>query len=258
MQAQNNTATQTVNCSIAHIKQLNKDVRQVFLRLPEGKQISFLPGQYVEIQLEKNGASAFSIANAPTGGQEIELHIRYIPDGGSCDEVTELLNQRSPLQVKLPQGDCVLRPENNNTQIFLAGSTGFAPIKSMLEYCFHKGRQQQLYLYWGGVRQQDLYLHDLASRWSQQHSNFHYIPALSSPPKNSNWQGRNGFIHKCLLEDFQDLSKGIEIYAGGSPGMVYAALEDFEKRGLQRENIYSDVFAYAPRPAPNQANEKQP
>lgn len=242
------TPVQLVNCQIAQINQLNKDVRQVFLRLPENNTIEFQPGQYAEIQLQKNGSSAFSIANAPIGKPEIELHIRYVPDGGSCDEVTALLNQRSPLNVKLPQGECVLKPENNNTQIFLAGSTGFAPIKSMLEYCFHNRRQQELYLYWGGVRQQDLYLHELALEWDQQHNNFHYIPALSDPSPSSNWQGRNGFIHKCLLEDFNDLSSNIEIYAGGSPGMVYAALNDFEKHGLPQDKIYSDVFAYAPRP----------
>ena len=249
MQVLNETPAQTVNCQIAQINQLNKDVRQVFLRLPKGKKVDFLPGQYAEIQLTKNGSSAFSIANAPTGGREIELHIRYVPDGGSCDEVTELLNQRAPLNVKLPQGECVLKPENKNTQIFLAGSTGFAPIKSMLEYCFHKRRKQELYLYWGGVRQQDLYLHNLAKEWHQQYDNFHYIPALSDAPESSDWKGRSGFIHKCLLEDFNDLSKNIEIYAGGSPGMVYAALDDFEKHGLHEDNIYSDVFAYAPRPA---------
>lgn len=248
MSKPNHKQSSSVRCKIDRIIQLNKDVRQVFLKLPSGTVVDYQPGQYAEIILEKNGSSSFSIANVANKIQEIELHIRYLPDGGSCDEVSALLDQRADLEVIFPNGQCTLKAENKNKLIFLAGSTGFAPMKAMLEHSFQTGRQQEIFLYWGGVELQDIYLHELVKQWDQKYSNFHYIPALSEPDKEPGWNGRTGFIHKCVLQDFPDLSSGIEIYAGGSPGMVYAALDDFEKQGLNEKNIYSDVFSYAPRP----------
>lgn len=245
--APNEMPLHKVACQIMSVTPLNHDVKCVKLLLPAGKKIAYLPGQYLEIMLDENGKSAFSIANAP-GSREIELHIRYTPDGGSCDEITDLLANATLLNIELPKGDCILREENSNALIFVAGSTGFAPFKAMLEQAFDTKRKQQMYLYWGGRTTKDIYLHTLAQQWDKNYANFHYIPVISEPKKASNWNGRTGLVHTAVLEDFKDLSQGIEVYAGGSPGMVYAALDAYTAKGLPENRMYSDVFSYAPRP----------
>lgn len=245
--APNEMPLRKVASQIKSVTPLSRDVKCIKLLLPAGKKIAYLPGQYLELILRKNGKSAFSIANAP-GSREIELHIRYTPDGGSCDEIIDLLKNETILNIELPKGNCILKEENNNTLIFLAGSTGFAPFKAMLEQAFIDGRKQQMYLYWGGRIVEDIYLHDLAMKWEQKHPNFHYVPVVSEPETQANWHGRTGMVHTAVLEDFKDLSAAIEVYAGGSPGMVYAALDAFKEKGLPEAQMYSDVFTYAPRP----------
>ena len=50
-----------------------------------------------------------------------------------------------------------------DARVFVAGATGFAPVKSMVEDAFHRGLKRPIYLYWGVRRLADLYLPPLAT-----------------------------------------------------------------------------------------------
>jgi CDP-4-dehydro-6-deoxyglucose reductase len=128
----------------------------------------------------------------------------------------------------------------------VAGGTGFAPVKSMIEHARHKQLQRQIHFYWGARSAEDLYLHDLACAWSDEISGFNYIPVLSDTQNANHWKGRTGLVHEAVLADFADLS-GHEVYTCGPPPMVNAVRETFIKRGLAEEFIYSDSFEFAPR-----------
>jgi CDP-4-dehydro-6-deoxyglucose reductase len=59
-----------------------------------------------------------------------------------------------------PIGDFTLR-ESARPIVFVAGATGFAPVKSMVEDAFKRGLQRQIHLYWGVRSRKDLYLPEL-------------------------------------------------------------------------------------------------
>ena len=71
---------------------------------------------------------------------------------------------------------------------------------------------------------------------------------ISEPETSPNWTGRTGLVGNAVLEDFTDVSN-VTVYVSGGPGMVYATLDAFVARGMPPENMFSDVFAYAPRTA---------
>jgi CDP-4-dehydro-6-deoxyglucose reductase len=64
--------------------------------------------------------------------------------------------------------------------ILIAGGTGFAPIKAIVEHALHHrlDARRPFVLYWGARAKQDLYLPDLPGRWQQQSDNFTFIPVL--------------------------------------------------------------------------------
>jgi len=61
------------------------------------------------------------------------------------------------LEFKGPLGSSFLREDSRKPIIFVAGATGFAPVKSMVEHAFHTGMKRRMYLYWGARRLRDLY-----------------------------------------------------------------------------------------------------
>jgi CDP-4-dehydro-6-deoxyglucose reductase len=102
-----------------------------------------------------------------------------------------------------------------------------------------------MHLYWGVRAERDLYMPDLPRQWAEAHPSFRFTPVLSEP--DAGWQGRRGFVHAALLEDYPDLS-GADVYMAGPPVMIEAARAGFTAAGLPLERLYSDAFEYAKDP----------
>jgi CDP-4-dehydro-6-deoxyglucose reductase len=234
-------------CQVADVRQLSGQVKQVWLRLPAGKRIRYLAGQYLELVLDDATRCPFSIACAPGPSRLIELHIRHVPESALSVRVNQCLQVGEVVQVALPKGRCTLLGVDQQRPIlFLAGSTGFAPIKAMLEEALQRSEQSPLYLYWGGRTRADLYLHDWVIDWAAKFDRLTYVPVISEPECDASWAGRKGLVHQAVLDDFADLHGWI-VVAGGSPPMVYTALDAFTAAGLNPGDMMSDVFEYAPR-----------
>ena len=219
------------------------DVMLVELRLPAGERFNFLPGQYIDILLKDGRRRTFSLANAPHDDARLQLHIRRVDGGYFTGQVFSTLKERDLLRIKGPQGSFFLREESTKPMLFIAGGTGFAPIKAIIEHALASEIARPMTLYWGARRSEDLYLKALAESWAGQNSDFRFIPVLSEA--EAGWQGRTGLVHRAVMQDLTDLS-GYQAYVCGSPAMIAAARHDLVQHGgLPAEEFLSDAFSFA-------------
>lgn len=220
---------------------LNHDVMQLYLQLPASEKLQFKAGQYIEFILKDGARRAFSIANAPHDDAFIELHLRKVAGGQFTEFVFNELADKAILRIEAPFGSFYVR-DTAKPMIFVAGGTGFAPIKGMIEHLIFSGNQHQIYLYRGAKNSDDLYMHEMCEKWAEMLPNFQYVPVLSG----ENWAGRTGLVHQAVLDDFADLS-GFEAYVCGAPGMVDVAQQTFTAQGLPPEAFFADAFTFAPQ-----------
>jgi len=173
-------------------------------------------------------------------GLRADIPLPYECRSGGCG-VFETMKPGDELSIEGPVGSFVLHEPSEKPLIFVAGATGFAPVKSLLEQAFRMGIERPMYFYWGVRRPRDLYLLDLPRQWEREHPNFHFVPVASEPLPEDDWQGRTGFVHEAILADFPDL-RGFSVYACGSVRMVQAARPAFVAQGLHEDACYSDAF----------------
>lgn len=234
-----------VRAQVVAVASLTPDIARVVLRLPAGKPVARLAGQYLEI-VDGERAWAFSIASAPESGRDLELHIRHGADNPSSLEVMALLRGASTVTLRLPLGDCTLVGEPRLPLLFVAGSTGFSQVKAFVEHAIAQRWTVPITVCWGARRAPDLYLAGLAARWAREHANIRFVPVVTEGEPLP--EGRVGLVPaiaaQCVTEPDRLL-----VYACGSPGMVYATLDALVARGVPAERVFSDVFAWAPRPA---------
>jgi len=236
----------TLPCRVERLEKLCHDVMGIWLKLPSSERLQFLPGQYIDFLLKDGRRRSFSLANAPEEDALLELHVRHVPGGFFTDHVFNAMKVKDIMRINGPLGSFFLR-ESDKPAIFVAGGTGFAPIKSILTHAFHHQIQRQMVLYWGARHLRDLYMPELPARWQQAHDNFSFIPVIQAPLPEERWTGRTGHVHEAVLADIKDLS-GYQVYACGAPVMVAAARRDFLARGLPAEEFYSDAFEYQGAP----------
>jgi CDP-4-dehydro-6-deoxyglucose reductase, E3 len=221
------------------------DVAVLRLQLPANQNLQYRAGQYVEFILQGGARRSYSMANAPHrlgSPPSIELHVRHMPGGRFTDHVFGAMKEKDILRMEGPFGSFFLREESVKPIVLLASGTGFAPIKAIIEQMQHKGIDRPAVLYWGARRQADLYMHDWAQQAAADMPNLRYVPVLSEATVADAWQGRTGFVHQAVMQDWPDLS-GHQVYACGAPVMVESAERDFVARcGLPPEEFYADSF----------------
>ena len=235
-------------CRIESIDKPTFDVAIVKIKLPANERLQFLAGQYIDFLLKDGKRRSFSLATPPHADELLELHIRHVPGGLFSDALFTQYKGREILRFEGPLGTFYLREESDKPIIFVAGGTGFAPIKGIILHALHHDIQltRPMVLYWGVRSKHDLYLPDLPKRWQSENPGpFTYIPVLSEPKPEDAWPGRIGFVHQAVLSDFSDLS-GYNVYACGGPAMIDAAKRDFTTlRGLPPDAFFADSFTYA-------------
>jgi CDP-4-dehydro-6-deoxyglucose reductase len=231
-------------------EQLCDDVIALYLKLPSSERLQFKAGQYLEFLLKDGKRRAFSLANAPHVDQLLELHLRLIQGGQFTEYVFNEMPEKTIMRIEAPLGSFYLREASDKPIIMVAGGTGFAPLKGIVEYMLHENIKRPIIFYWGARARKDLYMAALPTAWAAEHPQIQFIPVLSDALPEDAWQGRTGLIHQAVLDDIGHLA-GYEVYCCGAPAMVEVAHKSFVAAGLAEEDFYSDAFSYAkPTPTP--------
>ena len=226
------------------LHRLADDVMEMKLKLPASEQLNFYAGQYIEFIMRDRSRRAFSLANSPSNTDYLELHLRQVPNGIFTNHVFDSMKEKAVVRIAGPYGSFYIRNTSNRPLVFVAGGTGFAPIKSILEKLIEEGDTRPVELYWGVRAKAGLYRNDLAKQWAFQYEHINYIPVLSETKEEDNWEGRTGFVHDAVMADIANIAD-YDVYMAGPPLMINAAKTAFSKQGLPVDQLYSDSFEYA-------------
>lgn len=232
-------------CRVQERRQLTHDVMALWLKLPSVEPFHHLAGQYVDILLADGRRRSFSIANPPDGRNVLEIHVRRVAGGEFTERVFTALQPKALLRLEGPLGGFFWREAAGRESVLIAGGTGFAPLKGMLQQAFEAGDERSMHLYWGARARRDLYELALVEAWAESHARFRFTPVLSEPAPADHWAGRTGFVHAAMLQDYTSLA-GCDVYMSGPPAMIEAGQREFPARGLKATRLFFDSFDYAP------------
>ncbi len=232
-------------CRVNKMDRLADDVMRLNLALPKTQEFNFIPGQYIDLILKDGQRRSFSIANLPERTKEegLELHIRLVPDGHFTPRVFHSMKERDLLRLEGPFGTYFLQTSPERPIIMVAGGTGFAPIKGLIESAIAAQEEYQIHLFWGVRDEKDLYLDSLSRTWASALPNFRYTPVLSEST-SATWTGKTGFAHQAVLEAYEDF-RPFDVYASGPPIMVDAIRDHLSQRGMLLEHFHFDSFEFA-------------
>jgi CDP-4-dehydro-6-deoxyglucose reductase/ferredoxin-NAD(P)+ reductase (naphthalene dioxygenase ferredoxin-specific) len=213
------------------------DIKRIRLKIVSGGPFDFSAGQFASVTFEGCPPRDYSMANVP-GDPILEFHVRRTAGGATSGHVSEKLKVGDHVRVEGPFGPSYLRETHRGPIIAVAGGSGMAPIKSVVERALQKALPQHIYFYFGVRSERDLYLHDHFAKLAEAHKNLHFIPVLS---EGDSEERRLGLVHEAVAQDFDEFD-GCKAYLAGPPVMVEAATKLFEQRGMRRIDIHADAF----------------
>ena len=233
--------------TVSGITDLTHDIKQITLELKDPNQITFKAGQYVQIEAPEYDLTdepvyrAYSIASVPSQHHAVQLEVRRVPDGICTTYVHRFLKEGDTMTINGPYGDFHLS-DTHAPIICIAGGSGMAPIKSILEDMRDRNIQRKAVYFFGAKSKRDVFLVDKMKQLEEDLSDFKFIPALSEPDASDLWQGETGLITDIVDRHVSDTS-AMEAYLCGSPFMIDACIEVLKRHGMPEENIFYDKFA---------------
>lgn len=226
-------------CTVVGLEQATHDIRIVRLRIDAGGPYDFSAGQYARVRFPGQPARDFSMATRP-GEPELQFHVRAMAGGSVSRFVATALKVGDKVQVDGPMGLAFLRHEHKGPVLAVAGGSGLAPIKSIVETALiDKKFRQPVHLYFGVRDERDLYLEDRFRQLAAEHPNLSFVPVLSEPSGRTG--RRTGLLHEAIAQDLGDLD-GWKVYLAGPPVMVEAVAGLAERLGARAADIHADPF----------------
>jgi ferredoxin-NAD(P)+ reductase (naphthalene dioxygenase ferredoxin-specific) len=229
-----------LRCRVAGLDDLTHDIKRLRLKIETGGPFTFSAGQFASLGFAELPARDYSMANRPNDPC-LEFHIRRMGQGASA-YVADRLRHGDTVRVSGPLGSAFLRDQHRGPIIAIAGGSGLAPIKSIVETALAAGMRQPVHLYFGARDERDIYLERAFRALATAHGNFRFTPVLSAP--NGVTARRRGLVHEAASADLGDLDlDGAKAYLAGPPAMVEAATRLLiDGRGMRRDDVHADAF----------------
>lgn len=225
------------------------DMRRLVLALTQPQELTFFPGQYVDITVPGAGVTrSFSMANisARESGQ-LEFVIKVYPDGAFSQLLDTGLRPGDPLHVTGPFGVFTLRDAPDSDLIFVGGGAGMAPILALLRSMAARGIDRKAAFYYGARARRDLCFEDELRALERALPDFRYVPALSEPAAGDEWEGETGLVTDVVRRREADLGRA-HAYVCGPPPMVEAAIPMLTGLGVPEKHVYYDKFTTTGEP----------
>jgi len=232
--------------NVSSLRDLTHDIKEVTLELIDPAEIEMIPGQFIQLQTPEYELTdepvyrAYSVSSNTKDTRHVELEIRLVPNGICTTFVHNYMKEGDEVIFNGPYGDFHLRDTDRDI-IFIAGGSGMAPIKSILLSMADEGNPRRARYFFGARSKRDLFLVEKMQELEQQLPNFTFIPALSNPEPDDNWDGETGLITDVVAKHMES-GDNVEAYLCGSPGMIDACIKVLTDKGVPEELIYYDKF----------------
>src|SRR5947209_10036335 len=232
----------TLKTKVSTVEPLTHDIYKLCLALDGEEPLEFHAGQYVDIQIPgTDHKRSFSMSNTPAIADRLEFMIKLYPGGQFSGLLQDQLEPGHELEVKGPFGVFILREHSDADLIFIGGGAGMAPIWSLLNYMADKGVDRRAVYYYGARTRKDLFHLEELEHLAERLPGFRFVPALSEPSPEDEWEGEAGLITDVVDRLEGDLS-GHEGYLCGPPPMIDACLPMLGAHGLPEAKIFFDKF----------------
>ncbi len=229
-------------CQVISNKSRATFIKELVLALPEGADLDFRAGGYIQIdapphvaeyktmeideefrgdwdkynlwqyrsEVDETIMRAYSMANYPEEKGIIMLNVRVCPPPPAVPDAPP--GQMSSFIFNLKPGDKVMvsgpygeffAKETDAEMVFVGGGAGMAPMRSHIFDQLKRLESKRKISFWYGARSlREAFYVEEFDELAEKFDNFSWTLVLSDPLPEDNWSGATGFVHQYLYDNY--------------------------------------------------------
>jgi len=201
--------------------------------------LDYRAGQYVSIECRYQSRlwRTYSMANAPRKDGLMEFHVRSLGAGWVSSALVRRVKVGDMIRLAAPMGSLTLDRKSTRDIVCVAGGTGLAPIKALVEELTRYNKTRWVHLFFGAKHRDDLYDLTELNRLAARYPWLSVVPACSEDP---GFSGEQGNISDVVAR--HGPWKEHDFFVSGSPAMVKATLRRLAELQIPSIRIKYDAF----------------
>jgi NAD(P)H-flavin reductase/hemoglobin-like flavoprotein len=206
------------------------------------ERLPYVPGQSVSVQspLAARMWRYLSPANAPRADNTIEFHVRAVDGGWVSPALVHATAKGDVLRLGPPVGDGLVLDESSDADLLLlAGGTGLAPLRALIEQLDGRRQRRNIDLYFGGRSEDELYDLPALRRLQDRNRWLSVVPVVergTSPGLAIGEPAQVAVAHRHW--------RGTEVYVCGSGEMVATSLDVLAGAGIDLRSVRRETYSY--------------
>jgi Na+-transporting NADH:ubiquinone oxidoreductase subunit F len=229
-------------CTVESNPNVATFIKELTLRLPEGENVDFRAGGYVQLECPPHHVKfsdfvvepeyrgdwerfgffkleskvtepvirAYSMANYPEERGLVKFNIRIATPPPKSEGVPPgimssyvfSLKPGDKIKVYGPFGEFFAK-DTDAEMVFVGGGAGMAPMRSHIFDQLRRLKSKRKMTFWYGARSlRELFYKEEYDQLAAENENFEWHVAMSDPQPEDNWTGPTGFIHNVLFENY--------------------------------------------------------
>jgi Na+-transporting NADH:ubiquinone oxidoreductase subunit F len=230
------------SCRVRSNRSVATFIKELVLELPEGEDLNFRAGGYIQIEApphelsyadidiperfrddwerfdlfklrsrcEEQVMRAYSMANYPEEKGIVMLNVRIatppprMPDvpPGLMSSYIFGLKDGDYVTISGPYGEFFAK-DTKAEMVFIGGGAGMAPMRAhIFDQLKRLGSDRKMSFWYGARSKREMFYHEEFEELARRHENFTWHVALSDPLPEDAWHGDTGFIHEVLYENY--------------------------------------------------------
>ncbi|MGH3752370.1 MAG: FAD-binding oxidoreductase [Pseudonocardiaceae bacterium] len=210
------------------------------VRVKPDRPLPYRAGQYLSVEVPQRPRlwRYLSPANAPHPDGLIEFHIRAVPRGWVSQSIVGHTQVGDTWRIGSPMGHMSVDRGSGRGVVMIAGGTGTAPMRAILEELCGWGVNPEVTMFAGGRTRADLYDLDTLTAMTATNPWLTVIPVLESYPRVA------GIEYGTLADAVTRFGAwpDREVLVCGSPAMIRATVSRMLVAGTPLDRIKYDPF----------------
>ncbi len=227
------------HAEVLHHERRSRDI--AVMTVKPLQQLDYRAGQYVSVESPAHHPRVwrtYSIANAPRANGTMDFHVRALGAGWLSGALVRRVKAGDLLRLAAPMGSMTLDRRSNRDMVFVAGGTGLAPIKALLDELTSFNRTRWVHVLFGAKDRDDLY--DLESL-RQLASAYPWVSLVPVCSHDQGWGGEEGTLAEAV-ERYGPWKDHV-FFVSGSPAMVRSTLRKLNQMRVPHTRIRFDAFS---------------
>ncbi|MFH1018736.1 MAG: FAD/NAD(P)-binding protein [Pseudomonadota bacterium] len=220
---------------IIRADQITATEKHFTLKMKESPELSFNPGQILEVGVMGYGEIPIGFASSPTRRHTFDIVVRGV---GRVSKAINLKNKGDTLLLRGPLGQGFRMEDlKGHPLLIVAGGIGLCPTRSLIQYVLDRRGEFGKFTLFSGAKDPDaqLFLDDLAA-WRKSNDVEYYETVDKA---NADWKGNVGVI--TTLFQKTKIEPDTRVVICGPPVMYRFVIRELDRIGIPHENVFVDL-----------------